>query len=256
MLAISLEGRRALVTGAGRNLGAVIARTLAEAGSAVAVVDKDMEGAENTTAALRQYGYTAHAFHCDVSDETDVARTFARANHVLGGVDTLVNNAGAVRFDDLETLPFARWREVVSVNLDGAFLCTQAFGRLCSGTSRPSIVNISSTAAIAPAPGRGAYIATKQALIGLTRQTAIEWGPRGIRANVVCVGKLDVGMSSAAARTKAQAEMVPSGRLGSHQDIGSVVAFLCSDLASYVNGATLVVDGGLTITAHSEMAKR
>lgn len=222
---------RAVVTGAGRGLGAAIAAELAAAGHEV--VRLDVEADPDVLA-------------CDVTDRAAVEAVAA----AIGPVDVLVNNAGIWRFAALEDVTPEDFRAVVDVNLMGTFHCTQVFGRSMLEAGRGCIVNLVSVAAAAANPSVGAYSASKSAVLALTRQTALEWGPRGVRANAVGPGLVPTPGTGAVyddERVRAvRAGAVPLRRLGTEHDVAGVVAFLASSTASYVNGQVIYVDGGLS----------
>ncbi len=221
----------AVVTGAARGLGAGIAHRLAADGYEVVRLD-----------VLEADGVIA----CDVSDSAAVAAVAA----TIGPIDVLVNNAGIWRFGALEDVSPADFRAVIDVNLMGTFHCTQAFGRPMLQQGSGCIVNIVSIAAAAANPSVGAYSASKSAVLALTRQTALEWGPRGVRANAVGPGLVPTPGTGTVYDDPTVREVrggaVPLRRLGNDDDIAGTVSFLASKDASYVNGQVIYVDGGLS----------
>lgn len=222
--------RRAVVTGAARGIGAAIAERLAADGIEVHRLDI-VEG--------------DGVMRCDVRDGADIERAAA----AIGPVDVLVNNAAIWRFDALEDVRLEDFDDVLDVNVRGAFLMTQAFGRPMLERGGGAIVNIVSIGALHANPAVGAYSASKAALVALTRQTAIEWGPAGVRANAVGPGLIETegaGIYHDQAVRQARAAAVPLGRLGTSTDIADAVAFLASPAATYITGQVLYVDGGLT----------
>ncbi len=222
------------MTGAGRGIGAAIAQRLEAEGHTVYRLDQHAGPGIET---------------CDVSNAADVNRV-AGAILGRGGVDILVNNAGLWRFSPLEDVTPEDFRAALDVNLMGTFHCTQAFGRSMLDAGRGSIVNIVSIAAYRANPMVGGYSPSKAAVVALTEQTALEWGPRGVRCNAVGPGLVPTPGTGAVyddARVRAvRAGAVPLRRLGTPDDIAEVVTFLASDRASYVNGQVLYVDGGLS----------
>ena len=223
--------RRAVVTGAARGLGAAIAARLTLDG--FDVVRLDVEAADGVTV-------------CDVADRAAVDAVAAE----VGPVEVLVNNAGIWRFGALEDVAAADFERVLAVNLGGTFHCAQAFGRGMLAAGQGSIVNIVSIAAAAANPSVGAYSASKSGVLALTRQTALEWGPRGVRANAVGPGLVPTPGTGTVyddpVVREVRAGAVPLRRLGTDSDIAGVVAFLVGPDAAYVNGQVLYVDGGLS----------
>jgi NAD(P)-dependent dehydrogenase (short-subunit alcohol dehydrogenase family) len=236
----------ALVTGAGRGLGAAIASRLAADGWRVGVLDRDRASVDGVVAGISG----AVALVADIVDEAAVDAALDR----LGEVPTVVvNNAGIVRFGPLLDLDQSDFDAVVKVNLVGTFTVARAAARRMVAAGRAgSIVNITSMNGVAPGPNGGAYGATKAAIALLTQQMAVEWGPAGIRVNAVAPGMILAGMSEPVFADpvirEARQSKVPLGRLGTADDIASVVAFLSSDAASYVTGQNVLVDGGVTMS--------
>jgi NAD(P)-dependent dehydrogenase (short-subunit alcohol dehydrogenase family) len=252
-----LSGRVAVVTGAAGGLGAAIADRLAASGAHVWSLDLDEDRVAARVASIQKAGGSASGARCDVSDANDVAHVAAEIRAAGRPVDVLVNNAGIVRSAPLEDLSVDDWRAVTAVNLDGCFLCTQAFGRMMLEQGRGAIVNIASIAALVASPGRGAYSATKGAILSLTRQTALEWGDRGVRANAVCPGLVESGMGkSAVPRSEGKRSLIPLGRFATHEDVAHLVTFLASDLAGYITGETVTLDGGLSGAVLRELHTR
>jgi NAD(P)-dependent dehydrogenase (short-subunit alcohol dehydrogenase family) len=185
---------------------------------------------------------------CDTSDPASVAAAAAEVQRAFGGCDVLVNNAGLLRSGPLESLSLEDWNHLLSVNLTGYFLCAQSFGKQMLAARRGSIVHVASVAAHHPQPRSGAYSASKAGVAILSQQLAVEWGPSGIRSNVVSPGLIRTPLSEAFYQSpgvsERRAQMVPSRRIGAPEDIADVVLYLASDRAAYVNGADVAVDGG------------
>lgn len=239
--------RTLLVTGAARGLGRRIAERAADAGYRVVAVDVSFDG--STLSAHESIECVAGS----ISDESFTTRVVEEN----GPIHVLVNNAGIVRFGPLIDLSADAFRSVVDVNLIGTFLMSRAAANgWRDSSSRGVIVNITSMNGVAAGPNAGAYGATKAAVALLTSQMAIEWGSLGIRVNAVAPGLIDAGMSEpiyADAETRqARESKVPLRRLGTADDIASMVLFLASDDASYVHGQNILVDGGVTgsVIAH------
>ncbi len=250
--------RTVLVTGAGSGLGAATATAAAEAGWLVGVLDRDADAASRTAHAI---GDAAVALTADTTDASAVEAaldTFAAASGAPTP-DALVCNAGIVRFGPLLDLDADDWQAVVDVNLTGTFVTARAVARrMIAAGAEGSIVVITSMNGVAPGPNAGAYGATKAGVARLAQQMALEWGPQGIRVNAVAPGLIDAGISEAVyadpdIRSR-RAERVPLRRLGTPSDVASVVLFLLSDAAGYVNGTELLVDGGVTVSVISTPA--
>ena len=183
---------------------------------------------------------------CDVADAAAVERTADS----IGPIDALVNNAGMWRFAPMEEVDPAEFARVLDVNLRGTFHCTRYFGPSMLDRGG-SIVNVASIAAKAVGSGSGSYSASKAGVVALTKQTAISWGPRGVRCNAVAPGLIatpgTADIYDDASRSAARASAIPARRIGTPADVASVVGFLVSAAASYINGQTIYVDGGLSV---------
>ena len=270
----SLDGKAALVTGAGQGIGRACALALAEAGARVAVVDLKLESAEATVAALPDPAKHL-ALACNVADSAAVKAAFASAQQAFGRLDVLVNNAGtgtgpndgsakmyelmAARNAELargekptthvEQLVFMEdegWRAVMGVNLDGAFYCTREALRIMAAQDiRGSIVNIASTA-VQSGEGPVHYVTSKAALVGLTRALSREVASRGIRVNAVAPGPTDTPLMRSIPEEwiTSLEKAIPLGRLARPEEVAAAVRFLASDEASYVTGSVLVANGG------------
>jgi len=244
--------RVALVTGGGRGIGAAAARTLAAQGAAVAVTDLDREPAEETAAAIRAAGGRALAIACDVTQRDQVEAAVQQTVESFGRLDILVACAGIIRDNLIHKMTDEDWDAVISTHLRGAFLAVQAAQRQMVPQRYGKIVLTSSVSALGNR-GQANYSAAKAGLQGLTRTLAIELGPFNINVNAVAPGFIETRMTRAVAeRTgvdyetlKAQAaETIPLRRVGQPQDVANVIAFLCSDEASYVSGEIIYVAGG------------
>ncbi|MEU7392645.1 3-oxoacyl-ACP reductase FabG [Streptomyces tanashiensis] len=242
----------AVVTGAGRGIGAATAKRLAADGAAVVALDLTEGDAADTVAAIRAAGGRALAVGCDVTDSAQVDAAIDRAVAEYGRLDVLVNNAGVLRDNMLFMMSDDDWDTVVDVHLRGAFLCSRAAQRHMRQQGSGKIVNLSSVAADGNR-GQANYAAAKAGVQGLTRTLAIELGPYGINVNAIAPGFVATAMTDQTARRtgadpeefrRAAAARSPLRRVGSPEDIAAVVSFLASEDAAYVTGQTIHVDGG------------
>lgn len=243
----------ALVTGAGRGghgIGYGIAMALASAGADVAITARtNIADAEAVAAAVEGLGRRALALSCDVSDASSVDALFKAVDTHFGQIDILVNNAGITRDTLLLRMSEDQWDSVLDSNLKGTFLCTKAAAKRMISRRAGRIVNITSINGQVGSPGQANYSASKAGMIGFTRTVAKELASRGVTVNAVAPGFIDTHMTSGfegEARDIILSK-IPLGRFGSVEDIGTAVAFLASDAASYITGQVLTVDGGLTV---------
>lgn len=242
---IDLTGRNALVTGSTRGIGRAIADTLADCGARVAIVGRDLE---RSRAVATEVGRGAQGFAVDVSDVASVVKLVADVESAFGGVDILVNNAGLTRDNLIMRMKDDDWDAVIDANLRGAFVAIRAATRGMMKRRWGRVINITSIVGITGNKGQANYAASKAALIGLTKSVAKELGSRNILVNAIAPGFIDTDMT-AAITPEARAAMtgqIPMERLGVPVDVAGAVAFLASDLASYITGQVLVVDGGIT----------
>jgi NAD(P)-dependent dehydrogenase (short-subunit alcohol dehydrogenase family) len=244
-----LDGKSVLVTGGARGIGAAIAEAVVDEGGAVALLDIDPAGAE-TARRLAVTG-TAHFFTCDVRSLEQVERAVADAQVALGGLHGLVNNAGVNAYFDAVAMTEADWDSVFAVDLKAAWLLVKAaLPELIE--RRGAIVNISSIQARLTLSGFFPYAAAKAGLEGLTRSLALDYAPAGVRVNAVAPGYTDTHLvqewlslqDDPAATLQAVHQNIPLGRMATTREIGDVVAFLLSDRASAITGATIAVDCG------------
>lgn len=245
--------RWAVVTGAGRGIGAVIAEHAVKEGYRVAAWDVDEAAARDVALRL---GDACVPAHVDVTDEESVR---AAVGALPQAPDLLVNNAGIVRFGPLLDLSAADWRRALDVNLTGTFLVARAVARRMIEAGGGSVVNIASINGIAAAPNAGAYTASKAGIVLLTEQMALEWADHGVRVNAVAPGLINAGMSDPIYADpevrRVRSARVPLGRLGTAEDVAATVLFLASDKAGYVTGQTVAVDGGITRGALDRMPR-
>ena len=239
-------GQVAVVTGAARGIGLAVAEWFLAHGHHVALLDIDRETLTATEAALAKPSDVL-ALPCDISRPAEVEAAAASVMARWGRVDALVNNAGVAVFKPALDTSFEEWRHVLGTNLDGAFLCSQAFGAIMAAQRRGAIVNVASISGLRASTLRVAYGTSKAAIIHLTKQYAVELGNFGVRVNAICPGPVETEMAklvhSVAVRSDYY-DAVPLGRYGTTEEMANLVGFLCSDAASYVNGQALANDGG------------
>jgi gluconate 5-dehydrogenase len=240
----SLAGRRAVVTGASRGIGAALAEALVEAGAAVALLGHDAAALNAVRERLTPRG-TVVTQLADVALASESQAAIARAAGQLGGLDILINNAGVEQISASLAVSETLWDRILDTNLKGAFFCAQAAARLMSGGS---IINICSLTSEVGVPGATAYTASKSGMVGMTRALAAEWAPRGIRVNGIGPGYVRTALTEAfhqdPAWEQAVLAKIPQGRFGRMEDLGGAAVFLCSDAAAYITGQVLYVDGG------------
>jgi 3-oxoacyl-[acyl-carrier protein] reductase len=242
--AIDLSGQVALVTGSTRGIGRSIAGRLHQAGASVAVIGRQETAARSVAAEL---GERAAGFACDVADRTQVEATITAVEQSLGPVSILVNNAGITRDNILLRLSEEDWDAVLDANLKGAFLMTRAVLKGMMKRRAGRIINISSVVGLMGNKGQANYAASKAGLIGFTKAVAREYASRNVLVNCVAPGYIETEMT-AALPPDAQGALlgqISLGRLGQPADVAGAVLFLASDLAGYITGQVLVVDGGM-----------
>jgi 3-oxoacyl-[acyl-carrier protein] reductase len=245
-----LAGKAALVTGASRGIGAAIARRLSDEGASVAVnyYPGFEQDAAEVVGEIEAVGGHAMAVEGDVTDAGDCASMVERTVSELGALDVVVNNAGITRDGLLVRMSDEDWDAVISTNLSGVFRVTRAAAKQMMKARSGAIVNIASVVGIAGNAGQANYSAAKAGVIGLTKTTARELAPRGVRCNAVAPGFIETDMTAKLSEEvrAAVVDQIALRSFGSAEDVASAVAFLSSDDARYITGQVIAVDGGMT----------
>jgi 3-oxoacyl-[acyl-carrier protein] reductase len=246
---LRLDQKIAIITGGRRGIGKAIALAMAQAGAQIALVDVP-SAAEELEATAREVGAIGPRclpLAADVTDGASVERAFDEAVSALGRIDVLVNNAGITRDGLLIRMGDDDWRSVLEVNLTGAFVCTRAAAKAMIKQRSGCIINMASVVGLMGNAGQANYAASKAGLIGLTKATARELAPRGIRANAIAPGFIVSAMTDQLGAEASQrlAGQIPLQRLGTPEDVAAAAVFLASDAAAYITGQVLQVDGGM-----------
>jgi 3-oxoacyl-[acyl-carrier protein] reductase len=242
-----LEGKSAIVTGAGRGIGKAIAKRFLEAGARVMICDLEPERLQAAGEELAAIG-TVQSEVVNVTSREEVERLVDRAKEEFGRIDVLANNAGISRFEPFLEITDENWNDTLAINLTGVFLCSQVVATEMKNQGSGAIVNMGSTNGILGEEGLAHYNASKAGVILLTKTMAIELAPHNVRVNSVCPGfiltelQLESGMSEETIQD--YASLIPLNRYGRVEEVASAFAFLASDEASFITGTELVVDGG------------
>jgi NAD(P)-dependent dehydrogenase (short-subunit alcohol dehydrogenase family) len=252
-----LEGKVAIVTGAGRGIGWGCAKRFAAEGAAVVAADVYDEGGVEVAAEIESEGGKAVFAHCDISDSVQAAALVQTAVDTYGGLDVSLNCAGIIPIDGSDVLETeeAEWDRVIGVNLKGTFLICQAAAREMTKKGTGSIINIASVTALMAIGNQAAYVASKAGVNGLTKSMAIGLAHRGVRVNAIGPGSIETDMMAviltdeeATARVMAR---TPLNRMGQPEDIAGTALFLASDDSSYITGQTIYVEGGRLALNHT-----
>ena len=249
---MNFNGEVVVVTGAGTGIGRATAESLAQCGATTVLVARTQARLDETKAAITATGAKAEAFVADVGKEADVARLAEFVRGRWGRAKAIVNNAGNNHISTVTDLSTEKWRELMAVDLDSVFFMCRAFIPMLLETKNPSILNVASTFAHIGNPHMPVYCAAKGGVVSFTRQLAVDYGPKGLRVNSICPGPtlsprvkgyFDAGKADPAGTL----QKVMLGRFAECDEIGDVATFLVSDAASFVHGASILVDGGQTI---------
>jgi glucose 1-dehydrogenase len=247
---LELRDRVCVVSGAASGIGASIALRLAQVGARVALLDRNAEGLQRQQDTLQAMGAQVMSLQCDTSSEDSVQAAASALQSHWGSAQVLINNAGMLRAGALSEVDLQQWNEVLAVNLTGYLLCARAFGQGMLKAGQGSLVHVASIAGLFPQSASGAYSASKAGVLQLSRQLALEWGPQGLRSNAICPGMIRTPLSEKFYEEPGfeakRAAVTASRRVGVPQDIADVAVFLASARSGYVNGAELLVDGGMS----------
>jgi NAD(P)-dependent dehydrogenase (short-subunit alcohol dehydrogenase family) len=249
----ALDGKVALVTGSARGLGRAAAQIFAREGARVAVVDLNREGGEETVALIKGAGGEARFFAADISSSSDVQSLMAGVVSAYGGLDCAINNAIVnIGRHPLAEIDEADWNRALAVNLTGVFLCMKYEIRAMLARGSGAIVNVGSGNEHSAAPGLAWYLGAKQAIYGMTKIAALDYGGRGIRVNAIGPGSMwTPGLREEARKNPQHVEqlegLTPLRRLADPEEVAEAAVWLCTKAASYVLGHTLVADGGAVL---------
>jgi NAD(P)-dependent dehydrogenase (short-subunit alcohol dehydrogenase family) len=249
MSAFDLKGRVALVTGSTMGIGEATARVLARAGATVLISSRKPDDCERVAAALRDEGLQAEGRACHIGRMDDIAATAAYLRERHGGLDILVNNAVLSPLRAIADTDLGLFTKAVEVDLRGYWFLSAEAARLMAPRGGGSIVNMASVAALHPDRGLALYSTLKTALVGMSRSFALEYGGQGVRVNTLLPGLIKTKLADKydPAEQARVVQRTPLGRLGTPEDIAHAVLYLCSPAAAFVTGASLVVDGGLSV---------
>ena len=252
-----LDGKTAVVTGAGSGIGQAIASTFASNGARVFALDRDLKAASGTVESIRAAGGAASALDCDVAIADSVDAAFARIDSDKNSqrIDILINNAGIANIGTVENTSEADFDRVYSVNVKGIFLCSRAAVRRMLASGGGVILNLASIASLIGLTDRFAYSMSKGAVLTMTRSIAVDYVKRGIRCNCICPARVHTPFVDGYLRAtypgreaemfKQLSEYQPLGRMGTPEEVAALALYLCSDEASFITGQAYPIDGGV-----------
>ncbi len=256
-MSFGFQGKVAVVTGGAMGIGAATAATLCELGARVAVLDRDRKQGSSVVAGLVNAGHAASFHACDIEDAESVHAATDAAARQHGGIHVVVHSAGIQRYGNVLTTSTEVWRETLGVHVDGCFHAVRSALPHLLAAGGGSIVIVGSVQSVAAVANSAAYVTAKHALAGLTRSIALDFAGKNVRANCVMPGAIDTPMLRGSLRLAADPQAVlegcarahPLGRIGRPEEVARAIAFLASDWASFITGATLAVDGGMLVPA-------
>jgi NAD(P)-dependent dehydrogenase (short-subunit alcohol dehydrogenase family) len=256
---MTFESTTVFITGGGSGIGAMTARAFAAANAAVVVADIHIDNANKVASDIRETGGKALSLKLDVSNPACVDAAFDEAEQWQSrAASVLVNSAGIIGIGPLLDYAFEDWQRIMSINVTGTFLCAQRAGRSMASNGHGRIVNLASISAERAGIGRVAYGTSKAAIVGLTRQLAMELGPHGVTANAIAPGPVVTAMTAesyTAETIAAYSSMIPAGRLGTVEEMADAILFLAAPNAGYINGVVLPVDGGYLASGVAKTGK-
>lgn len=252
-----LDGKTAVVTGAGSGIGRAIAKTFAGAGARVFVLERDLKGGEETARAIATSGGKAEVIECDVTSGTSVAAAFEAVGLSAPKLDILVNNAGIAHVGNVEKTTEADLDRVYAVNVKGVYLCSQAGVKMMRSSGGGVILNLASIASLIGLTDRFAYSMSKGAVLTMTRSIAVDYIKQGIRCNCICPARVHTPFVDGYLHDnypgreqemfKTLSEYQPLGRMGSPEEVAALALYLCSDEASFITGQAYPIDGGVLV---------
>jgi NAD(P)-dependent dehydrogenase (short-subunit alcohol dehydrogenase family) len=250
VLSVSLDGKIAVVTGAGRGLGAAAALALAEAGADVVLVARSKAELDEVAAGVEGHGRRVLVIPLDITDEAAVESAADHVVALFGSIDILVNNAGVASVGPLLELDVTELRRVFEVNVFGTFVCTRAFGAHMVAQRRGTVINIGSIAGMGGDAELSVYSASKAAIASFTKSLAIEWARHNITVNCIAPGYIRTDLNKQSLDDPKlgpkMVQRIPLRRVGQPEELGPLVAYLASDLAAFMTGSVVVFDGGQT----------